>query len=176
MSDVNTAPRKNKINIVPSDKKLNNIMENKKLSPSMRREFCDLHHTNNDLKNFLEKEMEVVDKVVKEFIIAGNSFDFSWTEYTLRDAIIKEFDDFFAFSQNLKMLGLDDEESIEALKDVLRISDSGHKFMTVLMYYGAPADNDNILSGVRFIDVVGVSDDDDTYSRSSFLRYSRNII
>lgn len=175
MKDISTTPRKNKINIVPSDKNLNYIMENKKLSPAMRQEFCNLHSTDQGLKDFLEKEMEITDKVVKEFVVAGNSFDFSWPEYTLRDAIVKEFDNFFSFRENLRMLGLDDDETMEKLRDVLRIPDGS--FMTVLLYYGAPSDTDHILSGIRFIDVIGStnSTDDPMYHRSSFLRYSRDI-
>ena len=174
MNDTNTTRKKNKINIVPSNKNITYIMENKKLCPSMRQELCELHSTDCNLKNFLEKEMDIVDSVVKEFIIAGNSFDFSWAEYTLRDAIIKEFDDFFLFNQNLKMLGLDDDETMERIKDVLRIANG--KFMTVLLYYGAPSDSNTTLSGIRFIDIIGVSgNDSSTYRRSSILRYSKEI-
>lgn len=172
MNDVETTPRKNKINIVPSDKNLTQIMENTKLYPPMRNEFCELHTENPNLKNFLEKEMEIVDKVVKEFLISGNSFDFSWGEYTLRDIVIKEFDDFFAFSQNLKMLGMDDEETMDDLKDILKIPNG--RFMTVLLYYGAPSDTDNILSGIRFIDIIGATECDELI-RNSFLRYRREL-
>ena len=173
MNDVNVTHGRNKINIVPSDKNLTYIMENTKLHPSMRQEFCDLHSSNKNLKEFLEREMEIVDKVVKEFIISGNCFDFSWKEYTLRDAVIKEFDDFFAFSQNLKMLGLDDTSSMEHLKDILKIPEG--KFLTVLLYYGAPSDTDNILSGIRFIDIIGATNSDNKCHRSTFLRYRREI-
>lgn len=172
MSDVTTTHRKNKINIVPSDKNLNHIMGNKKLHPSIKQEFCDLHSKNKNLSEFISKEMDIVDKVVKEFIISGNSFDFSWGEYTLRDVVIKEFDDFFAFNENIKMLGLDDEDTLHHLKELMRIPDG--KFMTVLLYYGAPSDADNILSGIRFIDVIGANEKED-YHRNSFLRYRRCI-
>ena len=174
MSDVTTTQRRNKINVVPSDNTLSYIMENKKLHPSMKQEFCELHSTNKNLKEFIEKEMEIVDKVVKEFIISGNSFDFSWGEYTLRDVVIKEFDDFFSFNENIRMLGLNDDDTLHHLKEIMKIPDG--KFMTVLLYFGAPSDSDNILSGIRFIDVIGANaNNEESYNRSSFLRYRRCI-
>lgn len=163
----------NQIHVVPSNAELADIRMNEKLSPEMKDELCQLHTTDINLKKLIMQEMEVVDNLAKEVVLSGKSFDFSWKEYTLRDIVVKQHDNVFDFQQNLRMLGLDDVESSNILYPMVE-SNLCSNYMTILLYYGAPSDTEEIYSGIRFIDVLCV-DAECQLQRESFLRYSKNM-
>lgn len=165
---------KNKLNIVPSNSEYNYILHNDKLSNQMMEDICKLHDSNKkQLESLIFSEMDIVDKIVREFLISGNSFDFSWKEYTLRDVVIKQTDDFFEFLSNCKRYRINDDDSLDAIYKTLALQD-GH-YMTVFLYYGAPNDTDDVLSGVRFIDVMSSKKDGSEFNRNCFIRYYNSI-
>lgn len=161
----------NKITVVPSNENLDIIRTNDKLDESIKEDLCDLQMKNKELKEFLDKEISIVDNIATDFIVSGNSFDFSWKCYKLRDIVVKQFDSILDLKSNLSMLGLDDPKSVDKLKKVTNMTKG--TFMTVLLYYGAPDNSGEVISGIRFIDVIGA--EGDSKARQSFLRYSRTV-
>lgn len=99
-------------------------------------------------------------------------FDFSWTEYTLRDVSIHQFHTKDKLCERMRMLELNDVETSKILKSMF--DDNIHQYMTLLLYYGAPADSEQAFSHVRFIDVIGILDNDECV-RHTFLRYTKEL-
>lgn len=179
---------KNKITVIPKDDEervkdveteisketvtRENVCMSVPMSPDMKEEMLHLWRTNRKLFELIVLDSVAADTIATKMSAVEKPFDFSWSEYTLRDVVIRQFDSKNELNEQLKMLQLNDRESFNLLKTIRELPMSS--YMTILLYYGAPANSIQAFSHVRFVDVMGI-DETSKIHRKTFLGYTKEI-
>ena len=157
----------------PANSTPTEIANNLKLSSEMKDQMCQLYISDAKMKDFVLREMEVADTLAQKLLLSGKKLDFGWDKYTLRDVVLHQTKDPFKFEEDTRMFGIYDYWTSSAIRQMLQ-NVNVEQYLSVLLYYGAPSEEGEILSRVRFVDVMAM-DNDKNLHRRSFFRYAQEI-